>query len=287
MHPELVLIGHLAQDLQPDGSYRLGGTVTYAALLATRLGLTVGVVTSAPAIDCAQLADLIPGIALANVPALTPTIFENRYTAGGSGHRQQFLRARAAMLDVSAVPLDWRVAPITLLGPIAAEIAPQVAACLHGTIRAATPQGWLRAWDATGAVSPIPWHDAHQITPHLDALILSTEDLAIASGDQAQAQVVRELARSIPTVVLTDGPRPAQIWIDGNGPHAVAAFPATEHDPTGAGDCFAIAFLIDLWRNGDPLHAARFAHAAAAFVVESPGITGIPTAQQIAARMTT
>src|SRR5579875_4148623 len=128
MPPDIVLVGHLAQDLQPDGSYRLGGTVTYAALLASRLGLRPGIVTSAPQADLAQLAALIPDLQLAAVPAPTPTIFENRYH---DGQRRQFLRARAAPLAADAIPQEWRAAPITLVGPIADEIALDVAACLE------------------------------------------------------------------------------------------------------------------------------------------------------------
>ncbi len=37
---DYLLIGHLTQDLQDDGSFRLGGTVSYAGLTAHALGRT-------------------------------------------------------------------------------------------------------------------------------------------------------------------------------------------------------------------------------------------------------
>jgi sugar/nucleoside kinase (ribokinase family) len=42
-------------------------------------------------------------------------------------------------------------------------------------------------------------------------------------------------------------------------------------DPTGAGDAFAAAYLIALDEGADPWQAARFAAAAASFVVEAVG----------------
>jgi 1D-myo-inositol 3-kinase len=281
MPPDLVLVGHIAQDLQPDGTSRLGGTVTYAALLALRLGLRVGVVTSAPEPALAQFAALLPGVALAAIPSPTPTIFENRYH---DGHRQQFLRERAAPITPDAVPPDWRAAPITLLGPIADEIAPAVAACCAGPLRAATPQGWLRAWDAAGRVRPIPWHSADVIVPHLTALILSVEDLAVAAGAGDTRAAVQGWAARVPLVALTDGPRGATLWTYGTPQH-IPAFPVAEVDPTGAGDCFATALLVALHQGRAPAEAARFAHAAASFVVQAPGTAGIPTPAQIAARL--
>lgn len=279
MPSDLILVGHLAQDRQPDGSLRLGGTVTYAGILAAKQGLRVGILTSATQPDLDQLAALIPNLAIVNVPTSTPTIFENTYI---NGQRHQWLRARAALLTPADLPEDWRTAPMTLLGPIADEVDPALAACLTGPHRAATPQGWLRAWDATGRVHPIPWRQAELVLPNLSALILSVEDLAIATGAQANDATLARWAEQVPLVALTDGPRGATLWVAGSAQH-VPAFPVAEVDPTGAGDCFATALLIALHRTGDPLYAARYAHAAAAFVVRAAGTTGIPTPAQITA----
>jgi sugar/nucleoside kinase (ribokinase family) len=60
---------------------------------------------------------------------------------------------------------------------------------------------------------------------------------------------------------------------------------ANEVDPTGAGDVFATAFVIRLQETGDPLQAARFANITASLSVEHPGVTGIPTREQVLAYM--
>jgi 1D-myo-inositol 3-kinase len=273
--PDFVVVGHVAVDVQPDGSYRLGGTVTYAALLAARLGLRVGIVTSGTEREGEALALAIPGARIVRMDAPTATIFENIYEGD---RRTQYLRGRARALRAEDVPEAWRVAPIALLGPIAAEVDPSVAVRLDvgrpGAIRATTPQGWLRAWDATGRVSPTAWARAGAILPHLSALVCSVEDGVLASW-----------AARLRYLVVTDGPRGARLWVGGGSPIDVPAYRVPDVDPTGAGDVFAAAFLIALWRGEPALEAVRFAHAAAAFVVATPGASGMPTEEQIRGRM--
>jgi 1D-myo-inositol 3-kinase len=298
--PDFLVIGHVAQDLQPDGTFRLGGTVTYAALLAARLGLRAGIVTSGTPREAAALEAAIPGVAVACKPAATPTIFENRYEGD---RRTQYLRARAEPLTDADVPEDWRAAPITLLGPIADEVDASVAACLSSSpllgsvspfpqekaggwrVRGATPQGWLRRWDPAGCVHPTSWSNAAEILPHLGVLVCSVEDVAVAAGNDPARDVVATWAARVPYVVVTDGPRGARLWHDGREAARVPAFVVAEADPTGAGDAFAAAFLIALWRGRGPLEAMRYAHAAASYVVAAPGASGMPTEAQIAVRL--
>src|SRR5262249_50688695 len=232
--------------------------------------------------EIADFTAAVPGVAIACVPAANPTIFENHYT---SGYRQQYLRARAAPLTVADVPVTWRSAPITLLGPVAAEVAADVASCLTSPLRAATPQGWLRGWDAQGRVSAILWADAEIVLPRLGALVCSVEDVATAAGTQPVEDLIADWAVRVPFLVVTDGPRGAMLYHYGADPIHVPAFPVPEVDPTGAGDAFAAAFLIAVQRGSDAFTAVRYAHAAASYVVAAPGISGIPTEEQIAARL--
>ena len=68
MRPDFLAIGHITRDLLPDGSWRLGGTVTYAALTAVRLGLRAAIVTSAPPDVLAALDTVLPDIPLSAIP---------------------------------------------------------------------------------------------------------------------------------------------------------------------------------------------------------------------------
>ncbi|HEY7356571.1 MAG TPA: PfkB family carbohydrate kinase [Ktedonobacterales bacterium] len=283
--PDFLVIGHVTKDLRPDGSFTIGGSATFASLTAQRLGLRAGIVTSAAPNLLARLPEALPEIAVAAVPAAESTTFENSYEGG---QRRQYLRGRAAPLTPEHVPPAWRQARIVLLGPLAQEVAPAFATAFPGALLGATPQGWLRQWVADGLVSPTAWTSAPQVLPHLHALILSREDLiAHNSGNQQQEQIealLRDWQRATPMLALTEGPRGATLYQAGRSRH-FRAFPAREVDPTGAGDVFAAALLIQYALGQDAAAAMRFANCVASFVVEQPGALGIPTPAQVATRL--
>jgi pfkB family carbohydrate kinase len=277
IRPDFLTIGHVTRDLLPNGEWRLGGSVMYAALTATRLGLRPAIVTSAPPDVLAALDAVLPDIPLSVVPSAEAATFENRYTSQG---RQQFLRGRAAPLTLSAVPLAWRDAPIVLLGPVAQEVDESIVVGFSHSLVAATPQGWLRQWDADGAVSPSPPGLADALLSHVNALILSREDV------QSPAEaVIDQWARRVPLIAMTCGAGGALLHRrERDEPLMFAGYPAKEIDPTGAGDVFAAAFLCELHATGDTAGAVDFANRVAAYSVEAAGGEGIPTREMVAAR---
>ncbi len=285
--PTFLAIGHVTRDLLPDGSFTLGGTVTFAALTAYHLGLVAGIVTCADETLLADLPALLPPIALAARPAPVTTAFENSYH---EGFRTQYLRARAPQLDLSDIPPAWLAAPIVLLAPLAQEIPPTLLRSLPrqaNSLLAATPQGWLRRWDADGRVWPTPWENAEELLPLLDALILSHDDLLPFADNQRAAAdaMLADWSRRVPLLVATDGRHGATLFEHGTTTR-FPAYPATEVDPTGAGDVFAAAFLVHLYQHRDPHAAMNFANCVASLSVEAPGITGIPTLEKIERRLT-
>lgn len=284
--PTFLAIGHVTRDLLPDGSFTPGGTVTFAALTASRLGLTAGIVTRADDALLQDLLSLLPQIALAAVSAPVSTTFENSYH---QGFRTQYLRARAPVLHDTDIPPAWLAAPIVLLGPLAQEIPPALVRALPrrpGHLLAATPQGWLRRQGADGRVWPAPWTAAEELLPLLDVLILSHDDvLSVAGKTRAEADAqLADWSTRLPLLVATDGRHGATLFERGTAMH-FPAYPATEVDPTGAGDVFAAAFLVHLHLHHDTHAAMRFAHCVAALSVEGPGIAGIPMLEQIQQRL--
>ena len=285
--PTFLTIGHVTRDLLPNGAFSLGGTATFAALTAYHLGLDAAVVTRADELLLAQLPERLPGIALAARSAPVTTAFENTYDA--SGFRTQYLRERASLLDLVDIPRAWQAAPLILLGPLAQEIPPTLVQGLPrptGSLLAATPQGWLRRWDADGRVWPTPWEQAEMLLPLLDVLILSHDDLlpfAENRRDMADAMLASWSMR-VPLLIATDGRYGATLFERGRTTR-FPAYPALEVDPTGAGDVFAAAFLTHLHQHGDPHAAIHFANCVASLSIEHPGITGIPTHEQIQGRL--
>ena len=271
--PEYLVIGNVTKDLVPGGAYRLGGTATYSAMTATRLGLRTAVLTSCEP-SLTLFADE-PSIQVERLPWPTTTAFENIYSGWS---RRQFIRAEAGILKPQHVPARWRETPIVHLGPIAHECDPSLATALRSELLGITPQGWLRCWDGDGQVHPNPLACDPELIRTADVVVLSMEDL----GDDrdALAHYVR-LARLL---VLTLGPDGAMLIENGQETHA-AAFDVVEADPTGAGDVFATAFMIRYHETGDAYQAAMFANCVASFIIESVGPTNMPTRERVLDRL--
>lgn len=271
--PTYVIVGHIARDMAPGG-YVPGGTALYSALTARRLGVVTGVLTSGD--EAVRAADL-EGAMLRTLPSPESTVFENRYEPEG---RVQSLHGRARSLTAAEMPQAWLAAPILHLGPIADEVEPAIANLFPHALRAATPQGWLRRLDDARRVHLVGHEAIVDRLPPLDLIVVSEEDVA---GDEKAVDAYRERAR---IVILTSGARGATLYA-GEGTMHIPAVPAREVDPTGAGDVFTTAFLIQYYQNKDLLAAGRFAAAAAALVVEKEGPVGIPTLAEVEERLST
>jgi 1D-myo-inositol 3-kinase len=284
--PDFLAIGHVTRDILPDSTFSLGGTVTFAALTASHLGLVTAIVTCADAELLADLPARLPEIGLVACSSNATTAFVNTYH---EGFRTQYLRARADQLQLEDVPETWRKAPVVLFCPVDQELSSAFVNLFPhhpGAIFAATPQGWLRRWDEDGRVWSAPWTAAGEILPQLDVLILSRDDLLpFANGNRNGAgAMLTHWSMQVPLLVVTEGRHGATLF-----QHGVAerfpAYPSHEVDPTGAGDVFAAAFLVHYHRHGDPRKAVDFANCVASLSIEHVGIAGIPSMEMVRERM--
>ncbi len=270
--PDFVVVGHAVRDLAGDG-WRLGGTVTFAAVQAHRLGLSVGIVTAAAA-DLDVQAEL-PFAQVVQHPSAATTCFENVYVAG---QRRQSVRSRADAIPRDIVPDAWRAAPIVLLGPVLGEIAPDFGASFASApLCGVSAQGWLRTVDSAGHVQHTAWA-GEPFWRGCDVLFVSDEDL----GDGGDA--LDRWTREVPAVAMTESWKGARLCTHGTW-RRMDAFPEVEVDPTGAGDTFATALLVRLRETGDLLASARFGAAAASLSVSGVGVTSIPGREEIEARL--
>jgi sugar/nucleoside kinase (ribokinase family) len=286
MSPDFLTIGHVTRDVRPEGSFALGGTVTFAALTAYRLGLVPAIVTCASPEWLESIPARLPEICLAGHTSPETTTFVNTYH---EGFRTQFLHERADELTAADIPPSWLAAPIVLFGPLDQEFTPALIRDFPrhpGSILAATPQGWLRRWDDGGRVWPSRWTAAEEVLPMLDTLILSHDDLLpFADGNRTDADaILSKWSMHVPLLVATDGRHGATLFRHGQR-ETFPAYPAAEVDPTGAGDVFAAAFLVHLHRHRDPRQAVDFANCVASLSIEQEGITGIPTLELVEQRM--
>lgn len=269
--PDIVVVGHVVQDLTPQGS-RLGGAATFASVQAHRLGCSVGVATRAQQ-DVLQDPQF-SGIEFAGRSSETTTTFENTYDGAS---RRQRVPNQAEGITGADVPVEWQKAGTVLLGPVCGEVTHDISGLFTAALIGVGAQGWLRALDEDGHVQPQAWTGA-PFWAGSQVLFVSDEDIV---GEESQLD---RWAVEVPVVVVTRANHGTRVHSDGTW-REIDAFPAQEVDQTGAGDVFAAAFLVRLKETNDVAAAARFASVAAAFAVEAEGIEAIATREQIDGRL--
>jgi len=264
---DYLVVGHITRDLTPQGA-RIGGTVTYAALTASALGLRTGIVTSwGEEVELESLRS----VPIANLPSEHTTTFENIETPDG---RRQTISYQASSLDFHHIPDPWRKATIVHLGPVANEIEPGIVRNFPTALIGVTPQGWFRTWDRQGQVGIGEWMEASFVLERSGAAVISMEDVG---GDELR---IEELATACRVLAVTEGQHGVRIYWNGD----VRRFRPPEVevvDTTGAGDIFAAAFFTRLYTTRDPWEAARFATQLSALSVTRAGLDAIPTQDEI------
>ena len=271
---DYVCIGNFCFDEDPEG-LRLGG-ISYAAMAAKLLGATVGVLTSGSPRDRVGVEKLLSGVHVCWVDALHSTIFRNIYSENGC--RTQYVVRDAGSLRVEQLPPGWESARIVHLGPFVDEvpidfvnhISPQ-------SIVGVTPQGWLRRLGRDGLVERRKWDSYSKVLERADVLVFSQEDTV-------NEEEMQRYVDSAKMAVVTRAAQGADVTKNGVTIR-IPAVSAIEVDPTGAGDVFAAAFFIELWRSGSPIQAGRFAASAAAFAVEGSGVSKLATEEAVRRRM--
>jgi sugar/nucleoside kinase (ribokinase family) len=264
---DYLVVGHLTLDLMPDGP-QLGGTAAYAGLMAQALGLRVGLVTACRAdIDLAQLT----GISVACRSSSHTTTFQN--TASPTGRRQT-VSARADDLRLDLVPSAWRTARIVHLAPVADEVPRDLALAFPQSFVGMTPQGWWRARDDEGRVTPMNADEALARLPAAQATVFSREDLDLSVSG------LGSILRVCPIVAITDGPNGADVYAEEGRNHIPAPITPLADD-TGSGDIFAAVFFARLAEDYSVADAAQEAVRWASASVAHQGLAWLHDPEQL------
>lgn len=251
-----------------------GGPSFYTALMARSLGAAVTLVTG---MEQEFPREALEGVDLRVSAAALPR-YANAY--GQDGVRTQILLVPGDELHLlghlAGVPEpdlviyapayhEFRKAPLRFRGAV-------VGVALQGALRMAAADGRVRAAaEPLRAVLPL-------VRPGWVAMF-SEEDAVDAEG------LAGALAGRGVLAVLTRGHNGATLFEPDGTTENWPALTANAVDPTGAGDCFAAAFMVRLAETGDPRLALPFALAAGALAVEHPGAAGVASRAAIEARM--
>ena len=195
---------------------------------------------------------------------------------------------------------DATSAPAVYAGPLAAGLPVDTEAVLTGTLgfvlepMATTLEGMVTALSPDLLLMidpncrPSITRDPEgfrarlaRVLARADIVKVSTEDLAfLRPGEHVNSSAAWVQSLGPRVVLITDGPAPIRVLIDGTE-HQVVARTVEVVDTIGAGDTFGGAFLACLVQGGGGRHAAadteavlraaRFAVRASAFVCERAG----------------
>jgi sugar/nucleoside kinase (ribokinase family) len=271
-------IGHVTRDEFPgETGWRLGGTATYTAATAARLGAHAALVTRVGPNERATLEARCRelGVELTALTSEVTTTFAFRY----EGERRILrLKARARSLALADVPRELRAADAVVLGSVAHEIDRSLLGAFGDAATVVTAQGYLREWSANGTIQPRRWEDVAQVTSRASAIVLSEEDVA---GDLDEP---RRWAGHTP-VIVTLAERGSLVLVDDSEQMVPAYHAERVVDPTGAGDAFAAGLAIALAEKRPLIDAVRIAHATASFAVEGIGTEGLADRARVEQRM--
>jgi sugar/nucleoside kinase (ribokinase family) len=136
--------------------------------------------------------------------------------------------------------------------------------------------GGTIAFDPNLRVEMMPLEDIKEICRPVIAkstfLLPNENEALMLTGEADVRNACLELLELGPRiVVLKQGPKGCTVYSRGEGTLEAPGFPVEEVDPTGAGDTFDAAFIVEYLGEGSLLQAAGFANAAAALKVTSFG----------------
>ncbi len=217
---------------------------------------------------------MFKGIKLETHPSPYTTVFENKII---KGQRAQWLHKRAKDLRPDYMPVEWRSAPVVLLGPIVNEVSFDFIDIFPDSLLCVCPQGWMRQWDEKGRVSAKKL-DSWSRLAKADIISLSEQDLMFDENE------INRISDTAHILLVTRGKRGVTVFKKGKRKD-YPAFPANEVDSTGAGDLFAAAFTLHFCKTAEIHSSVVFALATSATSVEHPGIHSIPTKGRILSKL--
>ena len=259
---DYLCIGHCCHDKVGE-DFILGGTASYASIVAKFLGKDVSIITSTGSDFKFQPKFESLGISVYNKRARQTTIFENIYS---HGKRTQYLLSRADTISIEDVPSNLIGSKVIHMCMIAQEFDFSTIPRLESGLIGASIQGAIRKWDDTGLISPsdMNWEDLANV----DVVVLSMED--IAGREDYLSQIIRFAGQT----VLTKGEHGAVVYKDGHE-YFFPSFPIEEVEATGAGDVFTAAYLIKYQETKNISTACIYAHCAASIVIEARGVENL------------
>ena len=245
----VAVVGNLSLDHVEGGPPRPGGPPRYAARSLAALGVPSLVRAKSAAADRARLVRPLEelGIPVEWRPGATTATYAFSYDGDVRTMEVRELGSTWSPEDVAGLGADWVHVGALFRG----EFPEETLAALAETARLSFDgQGLVRP-ARVGPLELEPEPDTSFLR-HVSVLKLSEEEARALVGS-LEERPLSELG--VPEVVVTLGSRGAIVVADGRLVHVPAE--PVDADPTGAGDAFAAAYVVERSQGREPRRAAE------------------------------
>ncbi|NIN53594.1 MAG: hypothetical protein GTO23_10670 [Nitrososphaeria archaeon] len=186
-------------------------------------------------------------------------------------------------ISLRDIPATYFDARCFHLGPLIGEVESDIVreASRRGILTSLDVQGYCRSLDMEGLVNIGRW-DGVEVLRYVKVLKSDLEEaLCVSKTEEAKEAINFFWGFGVEVVLVTMGEDGSLIGCEEMIRHIPAFKPNEIVDPTGAGDAYSAAFLVEYLRSKDPVRAALFASSAASFVLEGEGVSSIPSEEDV------
>lgn len=293
---DLVCVGRVVRETIyfPTGTRGpvLGSPPAYCSVVAARQGARVGLVTKVGSDMPGALLEPIFTAGVDTTGLLTSertTVSELIYDR--EGRKEIRYPSMSPSIGPQDIPPAYEDCQILYVCPMDNDVLPEDLAGVvaKGQMSAVDLGGYggVHMSKATRQALTSPADLAREVASHFDIVKASDEDAAAIFGRCDVEHAARSLLACGPeVVVITQGSEGALVC-SAQGLRHVPVVPSNVKDTTGGGDAFMAGFLLEYLRSSDPLRAAQWGCATAAYVIEQSGgvrLERMPTHAQVEAR---
>lgn len=269
----LTIIGHVAIDrvITSRGiRTQLGGPPTYISLVAQRLGLEVDVVTK---VGDDMPRNFLKQLALQRIDLHDQILKGTETTRFTLDYRWAERRLSVESVCEKIRPGDIQKIPeAVLISPIVGEVPEQTSKVLMtAPTIALDPQGFVREILKDGNIRPKKWFDKDLLS-RVTIYKSSLNELKFITGRIDAKQGLRQISNLGAKIAITTRGSQGAFLMTEERLFCIPAYNAVEVlDPTGAGDAFIGAFLIEYLQGEEAPWCASVGSAAASLIIETIG----------------